>query len=251
MEAALRRQPAAFGLARRDRLGKDAAQRPLTDMAHSFEDTTQDLPHRAWRNVTRYFRDGHTEQWWAAELEFFGYGPHRQVRVVVATTDPATLPPLSTCYLSTNLPVEKAPLAHLVWLYGLRVWIEEHYKRIKHELGWAEFMVRAVPCHSPALDVGVVCVFVLLVAWSTAGCCAFTESRFSRTQLGVGKIKPLRRPVLGCWPQTSRRVRSWPDPWKWLNTCWHTWHDKPPPPELAELLAAVTAGLVIDLHLRE
>jgi SRSO17 transposase len=140
LEWALRERGIPFVMARRGKVSQGWAQ---ADMAHSFEDATQDLPHRAWRSVTRYFRDGHTEQWWAAELEFFGYGPHREVRAVVATTDPATLPPLSTWYLSTNLPLEKAPLAHLVWLYGLRVWIEEHYKRIKHELGWAEFMVRA------------------------------------------------------------------------------------------------------------
>ena len=85
-------------------------------MAHSFKDATRDLPGRAWRSVTRYFRDGHAEQWWAAELEFFGYGSHREVRAVVASADPATLPPLSTWYLSTNLPPEKEPLAHLVWL---------------------------------------------------------------------------------------------------------------------------------------
>lgn len=57
--------------------------------------------------------------------------------------------------------------------------------------------------------------------------------------------------MFGCWPQSLRRVRSLLPPWKWLNTCWHAWHDKPPLPELVEPLAADTAGLGIDLHLRE
>ncbi|NML16185.1 hypothetical protein [Azohydromonas caseinilytica] len=61
----------------------------------------------------------------------------------MATTDPATLPPLTTWYLTTNMSLDQAPVAHVVWLYGMRAWIEEHYKRVKDELGWADFMMRA------------------------------------------------------------------------------------------------------------
>ena len=79
----------------------------------------------------RRFRDGHRETWWAAELVFGPYGPDNAVRVVAATTDPATLPPLTTWYLATNLPhpavpgaadspVPPADLAEVVRLYGLR-----------------------------------------------------------------------------------------------------------------------------------
>jgi hypothetical protein len=71
----------------------------------------------------------------------------------VATTDPATLPKLSTWYLATNLPLPRArrgarsplppaDLAEVVRLYGLRVWVEQGYKQVKHELGWADFQVR-------------------------------------------------------------------------------------------------------------
>jgi SRSO17 transposase len=49
-----------------------------------------------WTSVTRRFRDGHEETWWAADLIYGPYGPDKPVRVVVATADPATLPPLST-----------------------------------------------------------------------------------------------------------------------------------------------------------
>jgi hypothetical protein len=107
-----------------------------------------------WTPVTRWFRDGHTETWWAADarLPAAGWGPDRRLRLVVATTDPATLPKLSTWYLVTNLPHPKrrrarpvfapAGLAEVVRLYGLRVWVEHGYKQIKHELGWADFQVR-------------------------------------------------------------------------------------------------------------
>jgi hypothetical protein len=112
--------------------------------------------------VTRRFRDGHGETWWAAEAKLRGYGPNRATRLVVATTDPATLPRLTTWYLSTNLPLAGVPhashpgalratvrafppadLAEVVRLYGLRIWVEQGYRQVKGELGWADFQVRA------------------------------------------------------------------------------------------------------------
>jgi SRSO17 transposase len=107
-----------------------------------------------WTKVIRRFRDGHTETWWAADasLPAAGWGPDRRIRLVVATTDPATLPKLSTWYLLTNLPrpggrrraaaFPAADLAEVVRLYSLRNWVEQSYKQVKHELGWADFQVR-------------------------------------------------------------------------------------------------------------
>jgi DDE superfamily endonuclease len=110
-----------------------------------------------WTPITRRFRDGHTETWWAADasLPAAGWGPGRRIRLVVATTDPARLPKLSTWYLATNLPrpggrrasaaaaFAPAGLAEVVRLYGLRNWVEQGYKQVKHELGWADFQVRS------------------------------------------------------------------------------------------------------------
>jgi len=119
-----------------------------------------------WTRVRRRFRDGHTETWWAADARLAGYGPDRTVRLVAATTDPKTLPPLTTWYLATNLPHPSHPttrraaravrgarptdppfppadLAEVVRLYGLRNWVEQGYKQVKGELGWADFQVRA------------------------------------------------------------------------------------------------------------
>src|SRR5215216_6135464 len=108
-----------------------------------------------WTRVTRRFRDGHTETWWAADasLPAAGWGPSRRIRLVVATTDPATLPKLTTWYLITNLPHPErrrarpafapADLAEVVRLYSLRNWVEQSYKQVKHELGWADFQVRS------------------------------------------------------------------------------------------------------------
>jgi hypothetical protein len=107
-----------------------------------------------WSPITRRFRDGHTQTWWAADarLPAAGWGPDRRIRLLVATTDPVRLPKLTTWYLVTNLPrpAGRAPtafppadLAEVVRLYSLRNWVEQGYKQVKHELGWADFQVRS------------------------------------------------------------------------------------------------------------
>ena len=102
-----------------------------------------------WRRIQRRFRDGHTETWWAADATLGGWGPDRRLRLVVATTDPARLPGHSSWYLLTNLPrpasrrAQQADLAEVVRLYGLRNWVEQGYKQVKGELGWADFQVRS------------------------------------------------------------------------------------------------------------
>jgi DDE superfamily endonuclease len=106
-----------------------------------------------WTPVVRRFRDGSTRRWWAAELTFAHYGPGKVTRLVVATTDPATLPAASTWYLVTNLPAPSSPqqedwpvapadLEEVVRLYALRNWVEQSYKQAKQQLGWADFQVR-------------------------------------------------------------------------------------------------------------
>jgi hypothetical protein len=55
----------------------------------------------------------------------------------------------TTWYLLTNLPrpatrrAQQAELADIVRLYGLRNWVEQGYKQVKGELGWADFQVRS------------------------------------------------------------------------------------------------------------
>jgi hypothetical protein len=86
-------------------------------------------------------------------LTLAGEGPDQPTRLIVATTDPAALPAASTWYLTTNLPRPGSPraaasplpaadLAEVVRLYGLRMWVEQSYKQVKQELGWADWQVR-------------------------------------------------------------------------------------------------------------
>ena len=89
-----------------------------------------------WVRITRRFRDGSTQNWWALEIVAGPYGPDKTERAVVATTDPQTLPDLTTWYLVTNLPapaacpvtehqVAPANLEEVIRLYGLRMWVEQ------------------------------------------------------------------------------------------------------------------------------
>jgi hypothetical protein len=125
------------------------------DQAHTPTEAAAELGWRGpsrpgqWRRIQRRFRDDHTETWWAADAELGGWGPDRRLRLVVATTDPARLPGHSSWYLLTNLPrpasrrAQQANLAEVVRLYGLRNWVEQGYKQVKGELGWADFQVRS------------------------------------------------------------------------------------------------------------
>src|SRR5882724_5859452 len=87
------------------------------------------------RAVTRAFRDGHTETWYAADATLGAWGPDGARRLVAATADPGTLPGRATWYLVTNLPRPGGPrepdsphpaagLAEIVRIYGIRNWIE-------------------------------------------------------------------------------------------------------------------------------
>jgi hypothetical protein len=156
---ALGRAGEAFVLAVKPRKGVWAP----ADQAHTPREAAAELAWTSpeepgdWTQITRWFRDGHTETWWAADarLPAAGWGPDRRLRVVVATTDPVRLPKLTTWYLVTNLPrpgrrrasvasaFTPADLAEVVRLYSLRNWVEQSYKQVKHELGWADFQVRS------------------------------------------------------------------------------------------------------------
>ena len=57
-----------------------------------------------WMAVTRAFRDGYVTAWWAAEASLGWWGPEGTIRLVVAATDPDTLPERSAWYLATDLP---------------------------------------------------------------------------------------------------------------------------------------------------
>jgi SRSO17 transposase len=125
----------------------------LQEAAHKGRWKSEERPGK-WSKVRRTFRDGSSQDWWALEVITGPYGPEKKERVVIATTDPLTLPELSTLYLVTNLPAPDSVRAHdstlapasleeVVRLYGLRMWVEQSYKQVKHALGWSQYQVRS------------------------------------------------------------------------------------------------------------
>ncbi len=125
----------------------------LQDVAHEAGWVSAERP-GTWVRITRTFRDGSTQDWWAVEIVAGPYGPAKQERAIVATTDPQTLPDTSTWYLVTNLPAPTqrlgtkppfppASLEEVIRVYGLRMWVEQSYKQVKHALGWSQYQVRS------------------------------------------------------------------------------------------------------------
>ena len=125
----------------------------LQDVAHEAGWESAERPGK-WVGITRTFRDGSTQQWWVLEIVAGPYGPDKTERAIVASTDPESLPDLSTWYLVTNLPAPTerpgcealfppASLEEVIRLYGLRMWVEQSYKHVKHALGWSQYQVRS------------------------------------------------------------------------------------------------------------
>jgi len=107
-----------------------------------------------WHEVTRAFRDGRTQTWYAADATLGWRGPDGFTRLVVATADPGTLPDKATWYLAASLPRPGGPredssphpaasLAEIVRIYGIRHWTGQGYKQVKDQLGRADFQVRS------------------------------------------------------------------------------------------------------------
>ncbi|WP_200960967.1 IS701 family transposase [Noviherbaspirillum sp. Root189] len=242
LAATLLHRQLPFVLSHRGTIGRGWAP---VEVAHSFNEAIDDMRLRDWHKVTRHFRDGHVEHWWAVELTFLGYGANKPVRAICATTDRRTLPGLSTWYLTTNLPVDSAPLVEVVRLYGLRHWIEQGYKQMKDELGWADFMVRndrAIRRHW-----GLVCCAFAFCWWQ--------EARQARMHHGNNppvpkKNQPVRLPMRCRWPRLLRSVRAWLTPLDWLIRCWRACFDRGPPTALVTLMQFVATGHGIDLQLR-
>jgi DDE superfamily endonuclease len=217
-----------------------------------------------WTPIQRRFRDGHTETWWAADarLPAAGWGPDRRIRLVIATTDPATLPKLTTWYLITNLPRPgrhrrvRAPflpadLAEVVRLYSLRNWVEQSYKQVKGELGWADFQVRsdrAIRRHWQL----VCCAFSFCWrAWFTeppAPSPPDAQPASAGARGGGPASTPSRSGAVVAWPVTLRRVRGWLTPWVVLGRWWRAWSTAPPPAQLRLLLDTAHAGQPLHLY---
>jgi SRSO17 transposase len=249
--------------------------------------SAQELAHAApwhaeqpgcWQPLLRRFCDGHTERWWVLEAEGGPYGRDKVERLVIASTDPATLPEATTWYLVTNLPAPDvasqslhvpATMTDVVHLYGLRVWIEQSYKQVKQTLGWAQYQVRADLAIRRHWHL-VYCAFSF--CWWAEAHTAAAMREVPRAAVPSAPEEPpwegQTGPFLpetggkncgvaatpnasrGSWPVALRHVRAWLEPGLMLWRYWRAWSAKPPPPALQRLLDWLWEGRGIELYLR-
>jgi len=267
--AALGRARVAYVLAVKPRKGVWAP----ADQTHTPQEAARQLAWSSpeqpgdWIPITRRFRDGHTETWWAADaaLPAAGWGPDRRLRLVVATTDPATLPKLTTWYLVTNLPHPSAG----------------GHDRRSHRPTWPRWCAcmgcatgssRATSRSSRNLAGPTSRSAATARSGGTGSWCAAR----SRSAGGPGspstppnpcpprrRLPPPwgprggRRPatktsrcdVLVSWPVALRRVRGWLTPRVVLGRWWRAWSPAAPPLQLRLLLATAQAGRPLHLYL--
>ena len=178
----------------------------------------------------------------------------------MATADPATLPGKATWYLVTNLPRPGGPreadsphpaacLAEIVRLYAIRNWIEQRYKQVKDELGWADFQVRsdlAIRRHQALVN----CAFSF--CWAAWFADQPDPAQPAAPQPGPGRGERGATPPpppAPSWPRALRAVRAWLSPWTTLQRWWPAWSKAPPPPQLQALISSVAAGCGLHLYI--
>jgi hypothetical protein len=224
-----------------------------------------------WVALEHSFRDGHVETWWALEPTRWPFDSGSDRRLVVATTDPATLPDLTTFYLFTNLPAPEperggangdpapADVAEVSRLYALRSWIEQSYKQVKNSLGWAHYQVRkdlSIRRHWQ-----LVCCAFSFCWWACSGCGEMSSSAAvvvlkdpehpssAGTDGAVGGKRRIdTQPAPLSWPRALRKVRSWLAPYVMLMRYWRAFSGMPPPAELRRLLEQLFAGRGLYLY---
>ena len=176
---------------------------------------------------------------------------------MVATADPGTLPDKATWYLVTNLPRPGGPreadsphpaagLAEIMRIYGIRHWIEQSYKQVKDELGWADFQVRsdiAIRRHQALVN----CAFSF--CWAAWFAHPPPHHATPRHRAGGGERGAARRRPPPSWPRALRAVRAWLSPWIALQRWWPAWSNAPPPPQLQALINSVAAGCGLHLYI--
>src|SRR6266704_1758985 len=60
-----------------------------------------------------------------------------------ASPEPVTNRPAPTERPGTEPPYPPPDLEEIIRLYGLRMWVEQSYRHVKHALGWSQYQVRS------------------------------------------------------------------------------------------------------------
>src|SRR6266700_3925153 len=132
----------------------------LQDVAHEAGWVSAQQPGK-WVRIVRTIRSGSTQEWWVLEIVAGPYGPDKTERAVVATTDPESLPDLTTW---NRLAVSCRQFGR-----GDQTVRAAHVGRAELQAGQTRPRLVTVPgqkrhSHSTALAVSLVCVLLLLVS---------------------------------------------------------------------------------------
>jgi hypothetical protein len=213
-----------------------------------------------WHPVTRAFRDGHAETWWAADARLGWWGPDGARRLVAVTADPVGLPAKATWYLVTNLPRPGGPredgsphpaagLAEIARIYAIRNWIEQGYKQVKDELGWADFQVRsdvAIRRHQALVNCAFSFCWAAWFADTPPQDAAAPRPEPGRGERGRARRGTAAGTLLAAGAARGTRVAS---PWIVLQRWWPAWSKAPPPRQLQALINSVAAGCGLHLYI--
>ena len=211
-----------------------------------------------WRPVTRTFRDGHAQTWWAADAALGWWGPDGARRLVVATADPGTLPDKATWYLVTNLPrpggpreaaARTRPRAWPRSCGSTRSATGSSRATSRSKTSWAGPTSRSAPIPRSAAT----------RPWSTARSASaglpgslITHRSMTRRR-SPGPAAERGGPHVAApppsWPRALRAVRAWLSPWIALRRWWPAWSKAPPPRQLQALINSVAAGCGLHLYL--
>lgn len=166
------------------------------------------------------------------------------------------LPAPTASSLTQHLCAE-ANLEEVIKLYGLRMWVEQSDKQVKHALGWSQYQVRsdkAIRRHWQLVG----CAFSFCWYHASPPISRTTEEALERLDPeaslsssvpaispGTGKKiseETRRRPQVS-WPVALRALRGWLEPWIMLWRYWQAWSKRPPPPLLQCLVEQLGQGL--------
>ena len=165
-------------------------------------------------------------------------------RLVIATTDPATLPEPATWYLATTLPLERGrPGRDRPPLRACATGSSSSTSRSRAVPGLEPVPGARRSGHAPALGAGAVRLCLLLVGGDRAARIrtgrrpspTTPQRRHRQSHPGErGKRWRARRCRPGPGPGAAgrvalRRVRAWLEPAWVLWRCWRAWSDQPPP----------------------
>jgi len=215
-----------------------------------------------WQAVTRTFRDGHTETWYAADATLGWWDRTASpawlqsppTRAPCRTRPPGTWPP--TCPAPAARARQTARTRRRTWPRSpgsTASGTGSSRAASRSRTSWAGPTSRSA--RTPRSG-GT-------RPWSTARSASAGTPGSARTRRsttlrrrsqspaaergGPRAAAPLPAPS---WPRAIRAVRAWLSPWIALQRWWQEWSNAPPPPQLQALIDSVAAGCGLHLYLR-